>query len=187
MRLFVAIDLEDSVVNKAVEVQNSLKQAGIDAKWVDKNNLHLTLKFIGEFDWSKKTELETVIRQCTRKTRKFDMSVNNVGVFPGFNRPKIVLLGVKDGAQQVIQLAHELNVGLEQLHVAKDANQFFPHLTVARLRPGNNKEKLREIISGPGNDCFGFVSVREITLFESKLTPSGPIYNKQMTFELMDI
>lgn len=100
LRLFIAIDIPDAVKNQLIEVQNALHQGTSNIKWVANDNLHLTLKFLGETEASQTSQIINAMQEAARKTAPFSLEVSGLGTFPGRGRPKVVWAGVRCETQQ---------------------------------------------------------------------------------------
>ena len=169
MRLFLAIELPEKIKNSLVAVQNQLKPF-FRAKYVEKNNLHITLKFLGEVE-----NVNSLNKLSEAKFNPFRISLSRIGVFPNPNYIKVVWVGVKDGAEEVVKLHDEIE---SKIPFEKDRN-FNPHITIARLKSRVDDKAKKKMNSISFNEEF---EVREFVLCKSTLTPSGPFYEKLSSF-----
>jgi 2'-5' RNA ligase len=137
-------------------------------KWVKKENLHITLKFLGETD--KKTAIEDKMKEIAEEFSSFNVSLRKIGAFPSSKRAKILWVGVEEGMEELIELFSTIENKLSPLGFEKEVRKFTPHITFARVKKGN--------YSLPEQIDFSFDSfpVNEVALFKSTLTPKGPIY-----------
>jgi 2'-5' RNA ligase len=135
---------------------------------VKKENLHITLKFLGETE--QKTAIEVKIKEAAESFTPFNVSLKGIGAFPSPKRAKILWAGVKEGIDYLTDLFISLDKKIHELGFKKEMRKFTPHITFARVK--NGKYSLSE------NVDFSFDSfpVNEVTLFKSTLTPKGALY-----------
>jgi len=170
VRLFIAIDFSEEIISAVSTIA-----AGIKApKWVSPEQLHLTLKFIGDYPDDEVDKLISVLRRITFPA--FSLTLSGTGFFPGVSHPQVFWLGVEssaalNGLKREIEdlLAVECNIG-------RDEREFIPHVTLARFNRGGVPEltaRLREAFSGLQGKKF---SCDKFTLFSSRLTSAGAIH-----------
>jgi len=176
IRSFISIDItEKELLDRLAELQRQLSGSEADLKTIKPENIHFTLRFLGEVDPST---LEAVRRDmATVKFNHFDMNLRGVGVFPNLNRINVIWVGVSKGEDEVRMLSAKLESALKGTGLRPDAKGFTPHLTVARVRTGRNKDRLAAIVSQLKEYEVGSMDVTSIQLKKSVLTPQGPIYS----------
>ncbi len=180
-RVFIAVDLADQLRENMVRIQRELMSSGIDMKPVEPENLHITLRFIGEI--SRELLEEVKKRLGAIKYNKFTIHVRGVGAFPSIDRPRVIWVGIEEGARDLMNL-HELIMRFTGDIGERDERGFVPHLTIARVKYVRNKEKYMEVVRKYENMDFGTQIVDSIKLKRSVLTPRGPIYSDLMTIKL---
>ena len=176
MRVFIAVELSESIRTTLVQIQGKLRGTGDKIKWVDPSLIHLTLKFLGEI---KKEKLEAVIEVTQKIARKFSpffMEVKGVGAFPPVSSPRVIWLGVDRGSTTLQKLASELENHLAKDGFSKEKKKWTPHLTLGRVKSLVEPQKLSGLILGEKEVVAGEMEVKEISVIESRLTPTGPIY-----------
>jgi len=176
IRSFISIDITaKELLARLVELQRQLSGSGADLKTVQPENLHFTLRFLGEVHPST---LEAVHKEmATVKFNPFKMDLSGVGVFPNLNRINVVWVGVSKGEAEVRMLSTKLDSALKRADLRPDAKGFSPHLTVVRARTGRNKDRLATVVSHLKEYDVGSMDVTSIQLKKSVLTPHGPIYS----------
>lgn len=179
VRLFVAIDLSSEVKGKVIGFRDAVAKSGADVKPVEDENLHVTLRFLGEVNDSLLGEI--INRLKTLEFPRFRMHVKGVGAFPSPTNPRVVWVGVSEGDAQLSSL-HDLVEKLIGEYGVSDERGFTPHITVARVRGG--ARLLSQVISQWRDFDFGWQEVNSVTLKKSTLTPRGPIYNDLLTVNL---
>src|SRR3989344_718565 len=170
-RLFLAIVISEEVKNNLKLIYNLLKATGADLNLVSLENLHFTLKFLGDVD--KENIPDIVEKISSIKQRPFKVKVQSMGFFPSLEKINVVWVGTE--SEELISLMKKINIDLDEIR-KNEFKEEIPHLTIARVKSGKNREKLKELIVNHKNDVFGEMAVDRIILFESKLTPQGPIY-----------
>jgi 2'-5' RNA ligase len=176
IRSFLAFDMEnDTVMNRLKAAQALLVQTGADLKLVEPQNIHITVRFLGDItpDTAEKIFEEMKKIQFT----PFNVQISGLGVFPDLHYPRVVWAGMTEGADQLKNVFTQLEPRLQGLGFTPDPKGFSPHLTIARVRSGTNKTQLAEFINKNANYDFGAIKAECLRLKKSDLTPKGPIYS----------
>jgi 2'-5' RNA ligase len=175
IRSFVAIECNDvNIVSNVSRVQRSLSSAKADVKFVEPENIHLTLKFLGDVQEELIDNVIDVVKEVSFEP--FNFTIEGVGVFPSLRRPQTIWAGITNGLTDLSQVFNLVEDGLSKLGFEKERRRFNPHLTLGRVRSGRNRDKLVEALKAHADEKFGEVRVDKITLKKSVLTPKGPIY-----------
>lgn len=178
MRTFIAIELPSEIKDSLSRLQEELKASNADVKWVEPNNIHLTLKFLGEIDDKKIEKITKIIDDTAREKNKFQMHISSLGAFPKIDFPRVIWVGVDTGDKETKGIADELEEKIAKIGIPKEDRPFSSHITIGRTRSSLNREKLVQDLKNKaelGGEKLEF-SVTKITLFKSTLTPHGPIY-----------
>lgn len=175
MRCFVAVEIPETLKTKIKELQEQL--ANYDVKLVEPQNLHFTVKFLGELDSSKVGEVKQKLSDLASNSTQFSVLLSSVGAFPNLTYIKVIWIGAV--SQDFLNLHKFVSSTLKGID--KEA---IPHLTIARVRTPRNKEIIQKIIKRYENESFGSFNVEKIKLKKSTLTPRGPIYEDLGVFEL---
>ncbi|MCW1296152.1 MAG: RNA 2',3'-cyclic phosphodiesterase [Candidatus Parvarchaeota archaeon] len=184
MRCFIAIEVPGEIKEKIISLQKEIEKSNADLKFVENENLHLTLKFLGEIDEEKIKEINAIIEEITKDTHKFKIQLSMLGVFPNFNYLRVIWVGVTEGKNEILELHSKLDSKLREIGIKKD-EQFETHLTIARVRSARNKDLLIKKIKEFYHTQIGEFEVDEIKLKKSTLTSTGPIYTDLRTFKLV--
>jgi 2'-5' RNA ligase len=182
VRAFLAIDIDESTRGELVSAQSALPKAGIRLKLVEPQNLHLTLKFLGEVSEDKIAEISETLTNTTTGFQEFEMQVKGLGAFPSLHRPRILWAGIAEGRERVVELQRRLDASLQPVGFPPERD-FHPHITLARVKFVRGGE-LASFIRGASTKEFGTTRVGEVTLVQSTLTPKGPIYTKLVGVKL---
>lgn len=182
MRLFLALELPEAVREAAAGICRELKASGADVKWVPPENLHVTLKFLGETDGGLAERIKAAMADACAGRGAMALSLDGAGAFPGRGRPQVVWLGLGGEVEPLAGLAGALEQRLEPLGFAPERRPFAAHVTLGRLRRGRGKKKtappaalVRAIASLAGWRGPEF-SGRRVSLMQSELTPAGARY-----------
>ena len=170
MRAFIATMVPEGIRKKITDFINKEKRKEQPIKWVNFENLHITLKFLGEISEEKKNEIITVLTETAKKFTPFQVGLEGIGCFPSSKNPRVLWIGVATGNEQLCNIANELEENLSQLGVKKE-KRFHAHLTIGRIKKFCKVDDVLE-----KNIMFEPFTVHSITLFKSTLKPKGPIY-----------
>jgi len=175
VRCFIAVEVDDPrTLDGIAGAQSILEATGADLKPVERENIHLTMKFLGDVREGLLPEVAKVVSETSFSP--FRMSLRGVGVFPNHRRPRVVWAGVDGGVEELTAIFRDLEPRLVELDFRPESRPFSPHITIARVRSGRNRDRLiEEVIALEGRD-FGVFEVGHVKLKKSVLTPSGPIY-----------
>ncbi len=167
----------------AAGLTRELKSSGADVKWVAPDNLHLTLKFLGEVEEAALPGLKTALEAACAGTRTLELSVEGCGAFPRLKAPKVVWLGLGGQIEQLAGLAGAVEAAFEPLGFAPEKRAFKPHLTLGRVRRRRKGQKappngpLTRALAGLAADKGPRFLARHVVLMKSTLTPRGAIYD----------
>ncbi len=179
-RLFIAVPVSEEIKEKIKSVLTELSKTGADLKIISLSNLHFTLKFLGNVDDKQIPEIEKNLVEIAAKTKRFEITVKGVGVFPSLDRISVVWVGT-DG--HLISLMKVVGKELDFIRKNEHAEEV-AHLTIARVKTARNKEKLQEFVKKFEQKEFGLMKVDKIILFESELQKKGAAYRVVKEFEL---
>ena len=182
-RLFVAIKIkpEDQLSFAYRKIKDDLLADNI--KWVNENNLHITLKFLGDTPDKDVPLIARNLKKSMEGTGRFDFRIEGFGYFGNSRFPRVLWLGIEDGGQ-LQQLYTQINKGLENFGSPEKSLVFKPHLTIGRIKEFKNMTKLFELEAEFTGEIFQTAPVNEIILYESFLKPTGPVYKVVEKFEL---
>ncbi len=159
---------------KIGEFQKALAQTGADLKLVGLENIHITLRFLGDAPRALVEQLKVELNKI--EFSPFKVVFNSVGVFPDQNRINVVWVGIDEGNVGLVDLSGKINRVLARFNIPPDRRGFSPHLTVARVRTSRNREALLKTVKAFVDSEFSFFEVNSFSLKQSTLTPAGPVY-----------
>jgi 2'-5' RNA ligase len=175
VRAFIAVELDPRLLPKVIELQREILSVGADVKAVEPENIHFTLKFLGEMQ-------QPTINKVTDSMNKLDFNsfvidVSGVGCFPTIRNPRVIWIGVSTGLDDFSQIAKQLDNYLREIGFKSEGERFTAHLTIGRVRSGLNKAALVKKLGDMLNAEVGRMTVGAVKLKKSVLTPRGPIYS----------
>lgn len=176
LRTFIAVDINrHEVLSELGRAVDLLVETGADLKPVSVENMHITIRFIGE------VPMQVVNSICSELSKmefsSFKVRVRGVGVFPNISRPRVIWAGITSGVEELTRIHEVAESFLRRLGFEPDREKFVPHITLARLRSNRNLSKLVKVLNDVVMRDFGEFVVDEVVLKRSILTPSGPIYS----------
>ena len=172
-RLFLGVPVSEDIKKKVEILVAKLSETGDDFNFI--KDFHFTIKFLGDVDESEIEEIKEKID--TLEQSSFSVHLRGVGVFPHPDRIRVIWIGIDNST--LTGLMKEVNNRLQ--YIRKDDHKEVPHLTVARVKSGKNREELQIMLNKVKNIDFGKMIVDSLVLYESELTPTGPIYRKVFT------
>jgi 2'-5' RNA ligase len=181
IRSFLAFDLENETVQKRLAtVQNLVVQTGADLKLVEPQNIHMTIRFLGDITPNMAEKIFEEMQKV--QFTPFNVQIKGLGIFPDLRYPRVVWAGITEGADQLKSVFSQLEPRLRSLGFAADPKGFSPHLTIARVKSGKNKAQLADFVTKNANYDFGTVKAECLRLKRSDLTPRGPNYSTLKEF-----
>lgn len=172
-RGFIAIDIK--ATQQITMFEKEISITGADIKLVAPENIHITIKFLGDTDENYINSIEQSIKESVFEIKPFPITLKGTGVFPNQNYIKVIWIGIIDDGR-IEAIGRAINKKLEPLGFKKDNRGFSPHLTVGRVKTARNKDKLLSVIKNYQTVEFTVQNAQSISLKKSQLTPEGPIY-----------
>jgi len=175
MRTFIAIEIPSEVKSALAALQDELRRAGADVSWTRPENIHLTLRFLGEVDERRIGEVEKVCVASAAEFRPFTLSLNDTGVFPNARQPRVLWAGLAGEIEKAVEMRKRINDGLALIGFEREDKDFRPHLTIGRVKSTKKTRELLAIAEARQVPALSFV-VTEIVLMKSELHPAGARY-----------
>lgn len=174
-RVFLALPLQvtDSFTSYYRGIRNNLPRTAV--KWVNPENMHLTLRFFGNIEETDILKIIAGISRATGNTESFNTRFISLGVFRSVEKPQVLWVGCNNPAN-LIRLKKDIDNELSVEGFQPEKGKYSPHLTIGRVKPGNQIPNMREIIGKYKKTIFMDQAFSEVILFESILHPEGPEY-----------
>ncbi len=187
MRVFIAVDINQQIKDAISRLQGQLlRKSGVgkgQATWVKPEAMHLTLKFLGEIDDKQLEIVRKTIEAIVPSHKGFELSVESVGFFGG-KAAKVLWVGSVKGSDNLITLAKDIEDKLEPEGFTKEEREFSPHLTICRIKDFGAGKRLAELAGDLTDFNAGSVTIDAVKIYQSQLTPSGPIYTELANYKL---
>ena len=180
-RGFIAVDID--VFPKLLEFEKEIKETGANVKLVEPENVHITLKFLGDTDESHMDEIDKIIKDTVKEIDPFNIQLKGAGVFPNQNYIKVIWIGIKQG-EPIGVIASKIDEQLSKIGFKKEKRGFSPHLTIARVKSAKGKDEILHLIEKYRDVRFVDIRVDSIKLKKSDLKPKGPIYSTLLDIQL---
>jgi 2'-5' RNA ligase len=181
VRAFLAIRCPEELKEDLISAQKKIAALG-DMKLVEPENLHMTVKFLGDVDERRLEEVIEALGPISQQKR-FCMSLSGIGVFPNPSHARVVWAGASDGKEEAVQLQAAVDNRLHAIGFPRE-ERFHAHFTLARVK-SVDKEKMRKLLAEYEKNEFGSFTVDSIDLMESRLSPDGPTYSILKSFKLI--
>ena len=185
VRSFIAVNLNPEIKEYLTSLQVSLNVPETKIKWAEKDNLHLTMKFLGDISSEQTELLKLILKEITSRYSPFIIKLSSdIGIFPTYQLPRIIWTGIKEGANQLHELYSSIEKMLYKEGFPRENKNFSSHITIGRVKYIKDKDNFIQVIKRIEISNLS-QEVKSIYLMESKLTPNGPIYNIIAKFPLL--
>jgi len=184
MRLFLAVFPPAGVQAAAHAVIESLRAPDDGVSWVKRENLHVTLRFLGEVDEDGARRAAESATEAAASAPAFAAALGSPGAFPSARRARVLWLGLDEGAERLVALARALDVALRRRGFGIAGPPFSPHLTLGRVRRPSRDWTGALGISTRFDGAVARFTVNRVSVIESTLSPRGSIYRERAAAEL---
>lgn len=179
MRLFIALNLPDDEKERIQAAVMPLREANLPVRWVEPENYHLTLKFLGDVQPERVDRVAAAVDEVAAKTAPFELDVGGFGAFPTIRRPRVLWLGV-DATPALRCLKQDVEWALTDLGFDRETRAFHPHLTLGRADTEGGAGMFRGLDEMAASLTYtGTFDVETVDLMRSKLSKEGPDYSVQ--------
>ncbi|MCS6926323.1 MAG: RNA 2',3'-cyclic phosphodiesterase [Candidatus Binatia bacterium] len=175
IRAFIAINLAAPVIEEIAKVQSALQEAKGDIRWTRADNLHLTLKFLGDIARQQVEPIVHALHQALASHPPLRLSAQGLGAFPNLRKPRVLWAGI-DG-EGLMALREAVDTALMALDFPPEEREFTPHLTLGRVRSLRGWERVLAVMKRHEQAYFGESTVDHVTLYQSTLRPEGAVYS----------
>ncbi|MBM4332559.1 MAG: RNA 2',3'-cyclic phosphodiesterase [Deltaproteobacteria bacterium] len=186
IRSFIAIEIPQPLKVKMEDLLKKLRRTEADVKWVRPASIHLTLKFLGSVPEEMLKKIALAISPVVASGEPFALHVQGLGCFPSSRNPRVIWLGINQGAEQVSSLQRAIEKQTAELSFPPETRPFTPHLTIGRVRSPKSKNFLMQEIEANKDVEIGAFQAKEVFLIKSELNPSGAIYTKLHAFPMRE-
>lgn len=178
IRAFIAVELPQALTADIQRLQDKLKKQGLHLRWIRPQNIHLTLKFLGNIDAKDVVYITKTLGQAVQPHNAFTLAPQGLGIFPNLKNPKVVWIGVSGDTAKLVALQRSIDDALHILGFAKEKRPFRGHLTIGRVKGRIDSRRIAEALKSCGLFTSDPFNVDRLALIKSDLRPQGPIYTK---------
>jgi RNA 2',3'-cyclic 3'-phosphodiesterase len=176
-RTFIAVEAVDGAHAQAQTAIEHLRPFASNVKWVEPENLHWTLQFLGDLKDEELAEVCRRVQKAVAEVEPFSLTAAGVGAFPHVDRPRVLWLGAAEGAERFVQLQSAIEQNLESMGFRGENRRFVPHLTLGRVGPGGGGlSQFVDELNAMANFAGGQMFVDEVLVYSSEPQRSGPKY-----------
>lgn len=191
VRAFIAIEVSPDIHRRMEEAVAPLRAmlARLPVRWVAVDNIHLTLKFLGETSTSNISMLQSMLQNVAAGQAPFEINVGELGAFPSMNRPRVIWIGVQ-APQELFNLQRRIEAETEHLGYPREQRAFSPHLTLGRISHNASPTEVRQIgeaLAAHRVGGLGVMRVESVALYRSDLRPSGAVYTPLFVAKLSSL
>jgi len=176
MRAFIAIEVPKDVKENIGGIIEKMKKFDAKVKWVKPENLHVTLKFLGEVQERYIGNLASLTEDALKGKSSFEVHFGGTGSFPGGKNPRVIWIGTSKGWEREKELAESIDEKLSKAGYEKEEREFSSHMTIGRVKERRNIEALLKALDEEKDKEFGSTIVDHVNIMKSTLTTKGPIY-----------
>ncbi len=184
IRTFIAFELPPAVILLLQKMQQDLKRLKIRARWVQPENIHLTLKFLGNINPDDIDKIGAAMTGAAIEFSPITLAVSGIGVFPGIKRPRVIWLGLGGDIRSLLALQGRLEEKLVGVGFPKDKRSFKAHLTLGRIKQAASQALVRQMLNEYATLRSVDATFNQIILYKSDLQPSGAVYSKLKQVDL---
>ena len=179
IRSFISVPLPPGITSAAAKMIKRLREYSDSMKWVPVDNMHLTLKFLGEVDNIEVHDICKAMRKVAVDIQPFELEFGGAGGLPGNDRARVIYMGVTDPSGSLTRLVNGLETALADLGYRPESRDYVPHLTLGRVRSNSRKAgtELVQALEETSATNVGEMVVDEIQLIGSFLDKQGPSYH----------
>ncbi len=178
IRSFIAIELPTETRSGLERITGKLKASAGDVRWVKTDDIHLTLKFLGDVEEERIAEIGGCIEHCVQAISPFPLAVRGLGAFPSDHSPQVIWIGAADESGSLSRMQRTLEDGLSRLGFKKEKRPFSPHLTLGRLKSPRGKDAVRRALAEFKNADCGSCTAEAVCLFKSELKLGGAVHTR---------
>lgn len=178
VRTFIALKLDDSLHESIRKVIEKLACSKAGVKWVVPQNVHLTLKFLGNVEEGRLPEIYAACQRAASGSKSMELEIRKLGCFPNSRRPRVVWLGIEKDSEALRHLQKKVERELEFIGFPRENRKFRAHLTIGRVKGQQGVSKLSQLIEEENNIFVGSMRADNFSVMKSRLLPDGPIYTE---------
>lgn len=178
IRTFIAIEIPKTIISKIRELQEGIKAYAFKIRWVRAENIHLTLKFLGDVEEVKINEIAKAVFKTVEGYSPISLQARGIGVFPGVKRPRVLWVGLTGQLEALVRLQKTLDENLMALGFSREERPFKGHLTMGRIKDKVDVKKFGDALMAFRSFESETFTAGQVILYKSELKPSGAVYTE---------
>jgi len=189
MRCFIAIDINQTIraalgnLQQELQKKADIKKGGVT--WVKPDAIHLTLKFLGEIEDEQLADVSDIVKDVAGRHKSFQLSIESVGCFGG-KSARVLWVGTGEGSENLLRLQKDLEQQLVLAGWPAEEREFTGHLTLCRVKDSKAGITLAQVAENYKQLKLGTISADSLCVYQSQLTPAGPIYTVLGNYKLLE-
>lgn len=188
IRAFIAVDLSAQILERIAQVSARLQEQGknLPVRWVPTDNIHLTLKFLGNVSLANLDVLKNSLIKLAERFQPCEIGVGSIGAFPKLQRPRVIWIGL-EVSPELIALQRGIDLETVRLGYQREDRRYSPHLTIGRVKHNASAQEIRllmTLIEGTKVGLLGTLRIEDVHLYRSELKPGGAVYTRIFTAPL---
>lgn len=184
MRSFVGIPLPPEIRREIASAVGKYRHLADGVRWVAEENLHVTLKFLGDLPDAGVARMETDLAAVASTDRPFSLEIGATTAFPDPRRPRVVVIACEGDVAALKRLAAEIETRARVVGVAAERREYRAHITIGRVKDGRKAGGLPRFLVALKDARWGSVTVEAFNLYESFLQREGSVYRVIRSFPL---
>ena len=181
IRTFIALGISNDIRNQITNIQKHLMNKGAELKWIKNENIHLTLRFLGEIDDKYHDKIFEAMNKVAEDARSVNLSLTGLGMFPDENHPTVIWVGIGGDVEELRQMSEKCDYYLDDGGFEIKKRHFRPHITIGRIKKLTNKKLFISEINDMQIDHTSF-KIDKLNIVKSDLKPTGAEYTNLHTF-----
>lgn len=186
IRAFIAVEIPDHCKEAMQRIQDGFRSTRGRVSWVRPEGMHITLKFLGDIEERRIPEIEGEIREVCAGRPAFPVCLRGTGVFPDLRRPRVLWIGMREGADELKELFADLDLRLARMGFAREDRAFHPHVTLGRIKLIQNLQGFSALVEKNREAEAGSMTADSVCLIQSELHPEGAVYTPRLSVPLMN-
>jgi len=184
-RLFIALPVDEAIRNRLLPLHRFFCDWSGIIKPVSPSQFHITMKFIGECEGNTARAIEEAFLNIPVDTTALEYTVKGIGMFPGEKNPSVIWTGLQTDLIRIRKMLNEIESFTKEFGIKEETRSFIPHLTIGRVRKGRKlTAKIYDYLEQYRDMDFGSSIFTRLILYQSKLTPEGPVYTARKELPL---
>jgi 2'-5' RNA ligase len=177
VRTFLALDLDDAILDRLESARRALDDGQSRVNWVERENLHVTLCFLGDVPDELLADVCRIAEGAAGEVEAFEFDVRGLRPVPPHAAPRMIWADVRDPTGRLVLLQEKLADALVGLRLRQEERAYKPHITLARVKFASDPHGLRRAAEAMADEDFGVQHAEEVVAYASHLTPEGPVYS----------